>query len=283
MIQKFKMKEELSRSSSKPVVIRQVWAHNLEDEFDRIRKAVVDGYRMVSMDTEFPGVVYPPKVDSHHLRPSDIYGYLKVNVDALKLIQLGLTLSDASGNLPFEADNCYIWEFNFCDFDVRRDPHNKDSIDLLRRQGIDFNCNVIHGVNSFNFSELMKSSGLVHNKAVTWVTFHGIYDFGYLVKILKQSNLPDSLEGFLYVMRDIFGTSVYDMKYMIQHCNGLYGGLERVASILKVGRIAGKSHQAASDSLLTWQAFQKMKLMYFSNNEVKNHAGMIFGLEVTSY
>ena len=72
------------------------------------------------------------------------------------------------------------------------------------------------------------------------------------------------------------------MKYMIRYCNGLYGGLESVASILNVSRTAGKSHQAASDSLLTWHAFQKMLPMYFSNNEAKNHAGMIFGLEVPS-
>ncbi|CAJ2639077.1 probable CCR4-associated factor 1 homolog 11 [Trifolium pratense] len=104
----------------------------------------------------------------------------------------------------------------------------RDSIDLLRFQGIDFNCNVIHGVNSFHFSELMVTSGLVFHKAVTWVTFHGTYDFEYLVKILTQSNLPFSLGEFLGVLRFIFGRSVYDMKYMIRYCNGLYGGLERV-------------------------------------------------------
>ncbi|GAU16357.1 hypothetical protein TSUD_117060 [Trifolium subterraneum] len=276
------MNTPTKESHSKPVIIRQVWAYNVKAEFDLIRQ-IVGRYRFVSMDTEFPGVVYSPKVDRRHLHPSDLYDYFKANVDALKLIQLGLTLSDVNGNLPdFGTNNCFIWEFNFCDFDVKRDLHNKDSIDLLWRQGIDFNCNVIHGVNSFHFSELMAKSGLVFNKAVTWVTFHGTYDFGYLVKILTRSNLPDSLEEFLYVLRFIFGWNVYDMKYMIRYCNGLYGGLERVASILNVSRIAGKSHQAASDSLLTWQAFQKMLPIYFSNNEAKKHAGMVFGLEVTS-
>ncbi|MCI29127.1 CCR4-associated factor 1-like protein 11, partial [Trifolium medium] len=135
------------------------------------------------MDTEFPGVIYSSKVDRRHLRPSELYNYVKVNVDALKLIQLGLTFSDENGNLPdFGTSNCFIWEFNFCDFNVKRDLHNKDSIDLLRRQGINFNCNVIHGVNLFHFFELMARSGLVRNERVTWVTFHGTYDFGYLVK-----------------------------------------------------------------------------------------------------
>ncbi|PNX97270.1 CCR4-associated factor 1-like protein 11 [Trifolium pratense] len=199
----------------------------------------------------------------------------------IRQVWLGLTLSDASGNLPdFGTDNCFIWEFNFCDFDINHDLHNKDSIDLLRRQGIDFNCNVIHDVNSFHFSELMVRSGLVFNKGVTWVTFHGTYDFGYLVKILTRNNPPNNLKEFSDALRFIFGRSVYDMKYMIQHCNGLYGGLERVASILNVSRAAGKSHQAASKSLLTWQTFQRMLSIYFNNNEAKKHAGIIFRLEV---
>jgi CCR4-NOT transcription complex subunit 7/8 len=277
------LKEGLSYS--KPVIIRKVLAHNVEYEFELIREVVTDGYCFVSMDTEFPGVIYSPspKVGRGHLQPSDFYGCFKANVDNLKLIQLGLTLSDVKGNLPdFGTDTCYIWEFNFCDFDVEHDLHNKDSIDLLRRQGIDFNRNVNHGVHSLHFSELMLKSGLVFNKTVTWVTFHGTYDFGYLVKILTRNNLPNSLEEFLHVLRFLFGRSVYDMKHMIRYCNGLYGGLECVASSLNVGRTAGKSHQAASDSLLTWHAFQKMLPLYFSNNEAKNHAGVIFGLEVMS-
>ncbi|MCI79515.1 CCR4-associated factor, partial [Trifolium medium] len=40
------------------------------------------------MDTEFPGVIYPSKVDRRHLQPSELYNYIKANVDALKLIQL---------------------------------------------------------------------------------------------------------------------------------------------------------------------------------------------------
>ncbi|WJX79026.1 hypothetical protein P8452_62186 [Trifolium repens] len=240
------LKEGLSYS--KPVIIRKVLAHNVEYEFELIREVVIDGYCFVSMDTEFPDVIYSPNIDRHHLQPSDFYGYFKANVDNLKLIQLGLTLSDVKGNLPdFGTDICYIWEFNFCDFDVEHDLHNQDSIDLLRRQGIDFNRNVNHGVHSLHFSELMLN-----------------------------------LEEFLHALRFLFGRSVYDMKHMIRYCNGLHGGLECVASSLNVGRTAGKSHQAASDSLLTWHAFQKMLPLYFSNNEAKNHAGMIFRLEVMS-
>jgi CCR4-NOT transcription complex subunit 7/8 len=74
------------------------------------------------------------------------------------------------------------------------------------------------------------------------------------------------------------------MKHMMKFCNCLYGGLERVATTLNVTRVAGKSHQAGSDSLLTWQTFEKMMQIYFVNNQrsqLNKHAGVLFGLEIS--
>ncbi|WJX68997.1 hypothetical protein P8452_53310 [Trifolium repens] len=267
----------------KPVLIRQVWAFNLEEEFKEIRK-IIHKFPFISMDTEFPGVIHAPKFDPaipyhlRHMEPSEHYKYLKKNVDDLKLIQLGLTLSDGSGNPP------YIWEFNFRDFDPECDLHNQDSIDLLRRQGIDFKCNVRYGVDSRRFAELMRDSGLIYKESVVWVTFHSAYDFGYLVKVLTQKDLPERLEDFLNDLTRLFGKNVFDMKHMMKFCNRLYGGLERVATMLNVTRAAGKSHQAGSDSLLTWQTFEKMMQIYFVNNQrsqLNKHAGVLFGLEIS--
>ncbi|OVA03164.1 Ribonuclease CAF1 [Macleaya cordata] len=274
----------------KPIKIREVWSDNLSYEFLQIN-SVLSKFPFVAMDTEFPGVIYRPTTGNpiadktlvHRLGPFDHYQVLKANVDALKIIQVGFTLSDAKGNLPdFDTDSCYIWEFNFRDFDISRDYCAPDSIELLKRQGIDFEKNKVKGIDSVQFAELLVRSRLVCNaNFITWVTFHSAYDFGYLIKMLTGGMLPYQLGEFMGLVDWFFGTRVYDIKHMMKFCNSLYGGLERVAKTLDVDREVGKRHQAGSDSLLTLKTFLKIKEKFFNGDSIqKRYGGVLYGFEV---
>lgn len=43
------------------------------------------------------------------------------------------------------------------------------------------------------FSDCLMSSGLLMNPDVVWITFHGTYDFSYLIKTLMNQKLNRSL------------------------------------------------------------------------------------------
>ncbi|KAF9664901.1 hypothetical protein SADUNF_Sadunf16G0066100 [Salix dunnii] len=243
---------------ARAIVIRSVWADNLEEEFKLIRSEI-DKYPLVSMDTEFPGIVVRPAAGDPYNRRSD----------------------------PREHYLSLKENFNFRDFDVARDAHAQDSVELLRRQGIDFEKNRELGIDSVKFAGMMMSSGLVLNDSVSWVTFHCAYDFGYLVKCLTQKVLPEELNEFFERVRVYFGDRVYDIKHIMKFCGNLHGGLDRVCKELGVDRVIGKSHQAGSDSLLALHAYLKIKDKYFFNDKddgrgggLQNYANVFYGLEL---
>ncbi|EYU21723.1 hypothetical protein ABFS83_09G081400 [Erythranthe nasuta] len=266
---------------SESVQIREVWAHNLDEEFDLIRE-IVDEYPYIAMDTEFPGIVLRP-VGTFRSANDYHYQTLKDNVNLLKLIQLGLTFSDENGNLPEcsgagKNRHC-IWQFNFREFDPNEDVFANDSIELLSRSGIDLARNTENGIESRRFAELLMSSGIVLNESVYWVTFHSGYDFGYLIKLVTGQKLPEEQEGFFGLI-DVYFPVVYDIKHLMKFVNSLHGGLNKLAELLEVERV-GVCHQAGSDSLLTCCTFFKLKDNFFSGT-LHKYSGVLYGLGIES-
>jgi len=228
------------------IEIRNVWAENVEEEMACIRE-IIATHPYVAMDTEFPGVVARPVSETYS--PDFHYKSLKVNVDLLKIIQLGLSFADEDGNF---AKHCPCWQFNF-KFNLNDDMFAQDSIDLLVNSGISFDDHANRGIDPMRFGELMMVSGLVLDEKVKWVSFHSGYDYGYLLKLLTTQELPSDEKSFFDTLKLYFPT-IYDIKYMTSLCDGHFGGLQKLADDLRCTRV-GAEHQAGSDSMLTMTTY----------------------------
>lgn len=259
------------RESTNPnYTIIEVWSSNLEEEFKKIRK-IIQKYPFVAMDTEFPGVV--ARISGDFKSADYQYQCLKCNVDLLKIIQLGFTFMDEKGNVPLESST---FQFNF-HFNINEDMYAQESIDLLAKSGIMFQKNLENGIDPMHFAELLTSSGVVLMDKITWISFHSSYDFGYLIKLLTNKDLPNTEAEFLELLK-MFFPNVFDIKYLMKSCRNLKGGLEEVARQLEIERF-GPQHQAGSDSLLTGLTFFKLKEMYFEDTiDESKYCGHLFGL-----
>ncbi|KAK1444533.1 Ribonuclease H superfamily protein [Babesia gibsoni] len=251
--------------------IVDVWSDNLDDAFEQIRD-VLELFPYVSIDTEFPGIVAKPT------SYQDDYNYqtVKCNVDLLKLIQLGLTFANADGQTPSGVST---WQFNF-KFDLHRDMYAYDSIELLKQSGIDFEKHQRNGIHVAHFGELIMSSGLVMNEDVVWVSFHGSYDFAYVLKLLTCTSLPSKQSEFFELLHDFF-PSLYDIKFLLDERSIKLSGrssLQKISEHLDVKRV-GPQHQAGSDSLVTCRTFFKLMQRYFENKlDDEKYQGVIYGL-----
>ncbi|XP_039006631.1 probable CCR4-associated factor 1 homolog 11 [Hibiscus syriacus] len=242
----------------KPVIVRQVFRDELEYEFRLIQSVILE-YPLVSIDTEYPNTIFKADKEIIALRDEHInYQYMKSNIDILDMTQLGLTFSDYEGNLPdFDTPFCYIWEFNFKGF-----RKNKKK-----------------GIDSRDFATMFWNLGLFNYfRGLTWMAFHGSYDFGFLVKVLIQQSLPNDLDSFMGLLVSLLGDKIFDVKHNLK-CFGLLGSLDKVARELNVVRLTGLSHQAGSDSLLTLQCFTELrKLNAFEGFQVLALA--LYGLQL---
>ena len=200
------------------------------------------------MDTEYPGIVF----SLSSLTDDFYYKSLKINVDSLKLIQLGITLSNENGECPSPHRT---WQFNF-EFDYKKDKSSQSSMNLLINSGIDFNKMKKCGINHKKFIEQFKNSGLVLNPNIHWISFHGSYDFAYLLSNLLGNSLPKNEKEFTDIL-GLFFPNHYDIRILVKNKNYLKGSLNKLANYLDVVR-EGKIHQAGSDSLVTIKVFWKL-------------------------
>lgn len=230
---------EVSHSSRE---IREVWAWNLDEEFDALLAAVAgESGVMLALDMEFPGFVCAEsRVGGINVR----YQALRENVDRLRPIQLGAAVASADGILRG------VWSFNLR-FDVDVDLHTEQSVAFLRSAGINFPRHAAEGIDAAALGSRLSESYLVgtHLRSPTWITFSGAYDLGYLLKLLTGNKpLPEDLSSFDKVI-DTYCPRRHELKEVLPH-----GSLESISVKHGVKRY-GQAHTAGSDALLTLELF----------------------------
>uniref|UniRef100_A0A8C9LEE5 poly(A)-specific ribonuclease n=1 Tax=Pavo cristatus TaxID=9049 RepID=A0A8C9LEE5_PAVCR len=226
--------------------ICEVWACNLDEEMKKIRQ-VIRKYNYVAMLTEA-------------MKSSHFHNIHRTNSSCCTYITMR----------SVDCKNVFLSVF-------REDMYAQDSIELLTTSGIQFKKHEEEGIETQYFAELLMTSGVVLCEGVKWLSFHSGYDFGYLIKILTNSNLPEEELDFFEILR-LFFPVIYDVKYLMKSCKNLKGGLQEVAEQLELERI-GPQHQAGSDSLLTGMAFFKMREMFFEDHiDDAKYCGHLYGL-----
>ena len=235
-----------SISQENPSNIKEVYDYNFIEELNVISE-LLDEYNYIGMDTEFPGTVFTVRNFTNDF----YYKTLKLNIDSLKLIQLGITITNENGEYPKNIPY-HTWQFNF-EFDINKDQYNEQSINLLKKSGINFEKLKKNGINKNKFAASLMTSGLVLNSDVYWISYHGSYDFGYLLSLLTNEDLPENEEEYIKIL-GVYFPNYYDVKMLVRDLYYLDGGLNKLINKLGVSR-KGIMHQAGSDSIATIESF----------------------------
>ena len=253
--------------------IKEVYRDNFFEEMGIISE-LIEEYNYIGMDTEFPGTVY----NLQNITNDFYYKTLKINVDSLKLIQLGITITNEKGEYPKNI-SYHIWQFNF-EFDLEKDIYNEESINLLKNSGINFKKLKKNGINHKIFAEYLMTSGLVLNPDIYWISYHGSYDFGYLLKLLINESLPNTENEFIK-LSNIYFNNYYDVKLLLKDSEYFFnGGLNKLIFKLGVTR-KGIMHQAGSDSIATIESFFALKKYAIINNEkLQKYKNTLYGLGI---
>lgn len=243
-----------------------VWRWNVDQELARLMECH-KLYPLIAFDTEYPGITHRTFLYSSD---DDCYLAMKANVESSKLIQCGFTLFNAKGEIGG------VWEINFSNFGDPSDTRNQNSIDFLKKHGVDLNKIRNEGVDMFKYGFFPKLlSALYSHKYVEFVTFQGAYDFAYVLCILNHGKLPETRGEFASEVVKVFG-EVYDLKVMAGLCDGLgeHLGLSKLAQLLHIPRV-GRAHHAGSDSLMTALVFIKLRQVFEDSRFAK---GMLYGI-----
>ena len=200
-------------------IIKEVWSHNVEQEFHNLRSFISDKLYDVFITThqEIPGIVARP-VGQFKLSLDYHFQTLRLNSDLLNLIQLSLCitrikLSDTEKTDEPEVLALVIWQFNFL-YDLSKEMYNEEHLLMLSQLAqINFGAHMTQGIPHFTFSELMIELGLLLDTLINWILYHAGYDLGFFISLLINDDLPvDETEFFWWCQK--YFPNFYDLKFI---------------------------------------------------------------------
>lgn len=225
----------------------EVFSQNFLEEINNL-SVLLDKLKYISLDTEFPGTIY-----TKYTHPDlGQFELLKKNIDDTNPIQIGITLSSGLGGSDFTSK---AWQFNL-KYDLSNETYSKDSISMLQNCGLDFEKIRKHGIDPIMFGEYFLASGAILNPEISWITFQGLCDFAYLLKIVTNDKLASNKDSFISDL-ELYFPNYYDIKFISEKLGYSPGSLNKLAVDLGVRRI-GTQHQAGSDALLTLNCCKRL-------------------------
>ncbi|CAL4901567.1 unnamed protein product [Urochloa decumbens] len=261
---------------SNDVKIIEVWKDTLQTAFSEITEiltSIRSDKCYLAFDTEFciPDDVHPlpyepPTPDAH-------YTQLQSYVHGGDLVQVGIGIADTEFNLLGGR----VFQFNIR-FDPSRRSLDHSGVQFLRNSGLKLEEHARRGLPAMELMAMIVELDLLMNKKVTWVTFNGYPDFGFMINLLTKDPLPQDRNEFLLQVGKYFPSSV-DCKFLSKYGDCMEGRipgkLDEVAAALGAKR-SGKGHQAASDALLTLRCFRQLKAL--APNFCEKSCGVLYGV-----
>jgi len=104
----------------------------------------------------------------------------------------------------------------------------------LTEAGINFRNLSQFGIPHLVFADYLISSGLVLNEDISWITFHGAFDYAYLISILSNDKLPSTYEKYSAIVKQYF-PKTYDTKIIASELEDVKGrSLQKLGNELAV-------------------------------------------------
>eukprot|EP00928_Gymnodinium_smaydae_P050109 TRINITY_DN33718_c0_g1_i1.p1 TRINITY_DN33718_c0_g1~~TRINITY_DN33718_c0_g1_i1.p1 ORF type:complete len:411 (+),score=71.89 TRINITY_DN33718_c0_g1_i1:41-1234(+) len=223
--------------------VREVWANSdVDGALDALAAALRLGGSagVLALDVEFPGFV---RETSQFAQLQERYEAVRDNLTLLKPIQAGMAVADAHGSL------LGAWSFNLR-FDVAFDYHLERSVAFLENAGVDFRRHAVEGLDMLQLGQCLAEILRNINSGPRLVTFSGLHDLGYLLKMLSGSeSIPLRIADFEAAL-DAFFPEREDLQEHLPP----FGSLEHWSREFGVLR-DGLAHTAGSDALLTLRLY----------------------------